>query len=370
MKKNYLLSLLLSIFIFSCTAETSAPSEPAVEQHQLYQNALAEVKKKLLTAEIDSVFTDTDFNGIVSVYRDEKLLYQKVNGFENFQAKSPLTTNSVFAIGSVSKQFTAGLILSQEEQGNLRTTDFVAEYLESFKRTKFKDITVHQLLNHTSGISDLGNGLISVPGKEFHYSNKGYRLLGEIIAKASGKSYDQIARELFNKAGMKSIFTADHFDGSNLAGAHLGNAKNFSTVKNMPERLAQAAVSVAAGGILATSDDLHKWNRALYSGIFFKNELLNKMLTESSSTKHPILGHVGYGYGIMMSRSDKSYFHSGYVKGSPSLLIYYPQSQTSVVILSNIADMDKGKAAVFAPHKKVKEILDRAERNDFPVHLN
>ena len=125
-----------------------------------------------------------------------------------------------------------------------------------------------------------------------------------------------------------------------------------------------------AGGILSTSDDLHKWNSALYSGQFFKTETLAKMLTQSSKTEHPILGSVGYGYGIMMSSKPKSYFHSGYVKGSPSLLIYYPESKTSVVIVSNIADMDKGKETVFVPHKRVKEIMDHAEENQQRLNLN
>src|SRR5690606_36651744 len=128
-------------------------------------------------------------------------------------------------------------------------------------------------------------------------------------------------------------------------------------------RLAQTSISVAAGGVLSTSTDLHKWNLALHEGRLFKTEPLEKMRTKTSATKHPIVGEEGYVYGIMMSESPRAYFHSGYVKGSPSLLIYYPASGTSVVILSNIADMDKGKAFVFGPHKKIKEIMDGMERN-------
>lgn len=370
MKKNFLLSLLASFLIISCTTETTAPPKPEISQRQLYLDAVAEVQQKTIAAQIDSVFAKTDFNGIVSVYKKEKLLYQRINGFQNFKSKTQLSANSTFAIGSVSKQFTAALILSQVDQGKLKTTDLVSQYLESFKRNAYKEISVHQLLNHTSGISDLGPGLQSKPGEEFHYSNKGFLYLGKLVEKVSGKSYDQNLKELLIKTGMKNSFTADHFKGNNLAGAYLGNLKNFSVVPNMPQRLAQESVSVAAGGILSTSDDMHKWNSALYAGQFFKAETLAKMLTQSSKTEHPILGSVGYGYGIMMNSKPKSYFHSGYVKGSPSLLIYYPDSKTSVVILSNIADMDKGKESVFIPHKSVKEIMDRSEANQQQLNLN
>ena len=96
---------------------------------------------------------------------------------------------------------------------------------------------------------------------------------------------------------------------------------------------------------------------------------LKKMLTPSSQTQHTILGKVGYGLGIMMNAGKPvSYFHTGYVKGSPSLNIYYPQSKTSVVILSNIADESKGKNTIFAPHKAVKEVADAIENATSEMH--
>jgi len=363
LKKNYLWTLLILSIGTSCSTEKAVPTKPDISKHQLYIDALAEVQERILASRIDSVFSNSGFNGSVSVTRAKKVIYKRVAGFEDFRIKKALTNKSVFAIGSVSKQFTAALILALEEQGKLSTADLAGKYLKSFSRKPFDKITIHQILNHTSGITDVGPGVISKPGAEFHYSNKGYRVLGEIIEKVSGKSYDDNFRELSRKAGMVSSFTADHFEGEYLAGAYFGSPERYKAVPNMPERLAQATISVAAGGVLSTSADLHKWNLALHEGRLFKTETLEKMRTKTSGTKHPILGEVGYGYGIMMSESPRAYFHSGYVKGSPSLLIYYPASRTSVVILSNIADMDKGKAFVFGPHKKIKEIMDGMERN-------
>ena len=85
-------------------------------------------------------------------------------------------------------------------------------------------------------------------------------------------------------------------------------------------------------------------------------------MTNSMENNHPILGKVGYGFGIMMNEGKPgSYFHTGYVKGSPSLNIYYPETKTSVVILSNIADEAKGKNGFFNPHKEVKKITEAVE---------
>ena len=312
-----------------------------------------------MAQQIDSVFSKYDFNGSVSVLKNDEVLYQKENGFENFNQKKKLDSSSVFAIASVSKQFTAVLILLQEDLGKLNTEDQVSKYLSDFQNNQLKSITIKELLNHTSGISDFGNGLLSKPGKEFHYSNKGFRLLGEIIENVSGKSYDDNIRELFEKAGMKSSSTASSFNGKNLASAFTGNGKNFHEVENMPKRLAHESISVAAGGILSTVNDLHRWNTALYQGKILKPGSLKKFSDKSADRNHQILGKMDYGFGIMMNVGKPvAYFHTGYVKGAPSLLIYYPESQTSVIILSNIADELRGKNSIFNPHKEIKQITD------------
>lgn len=315
----------------------------------------------MLRIQLDSVFAETNLNGIVSVYRNSQKYYERAQGFENFKTKKPLDSNSVFAIGSVSKQFAAAMIMRLEENGKLSTADKISKYLPEYRSKTFEEITIHHLLTHTSGISDLGPGLQSKPGAEFNYSNKGYRVLGEIVESASGKSYDENARELFFKAGISNTYTAEHFTGKNLAGAHTGTARNATAVQNMPRRLAHSSISTAAGGILSTASDLHRWNLALYNGKLLQPNSLKKFLAKTSEMKHPVIGPVNYGYGIMLAASPASYLHTGYVNGSPSLSIFYPDSNTSVVILSNIADMGRGKNAVFNPHKEVKRITDMIE---------
>lgn len=351
--------LLILTTTFSCKSEAEKIAEQTSTRNAVIDSTINRFQKKLLAQQIDSVFSKYNFNGSVAVLKNDEVLYQKENGFEDFKQQKKLDSSSVFAIASVSKQFTAVLILLQEDLGKLNTEDPVSKYLSDFESNQFKNITIKELLNHTSGISDFGNGLLSKPGKEFHYSNKGFRLLGEIIEKVSGKPYDENVRELFKKAGMKSSSTASSFKGKNLASAFTGNGKDFHQVENMPKRLANESISVPAGGILSTVNDLHRWNTALYQCQILKSASFKKFSDKSADRNHQILGKMDYGFGIMMNVGKPSvYFHTGYVKGAPSLLIYYPESQTSVVILSNIADEVRGKNSIFNPHKEIKQITD------------
>lgn len=354
--------LFLFFILISCKSEPAKIADDSVTRNAIIDSTITAFQKKLLAQQIDSVFSKTKFNGSISIVQNGEKLYERENGLEDFKTKAKLDSNSVFAIGSVSKQFTAVMILMLEDHGKLNTNDKVSKFLPEFQNKQFESITVHQLLNHTSGISDLGNGLHSKPGKEFNYSNKGYRFLGEIIEKSSGKSYEENAEELFGKAGMNHSSTANAFKGNHFAGAYLGNSSRFEKIENMPKRLSNKEISVAAGGVLSTVNDLHRWNTSLYSGKILKPETLKKFLQKSSENHHAILGKVGYGYGIMINeRKPSSYFHSGYVKGSPSLNIYYPETRTSVVILSNIADESKGKNGFFVPHKEVKKVTEIIE---------
>ncbi len=351
--------LFLLFVLFSCKSEAEKIAEQTTIRNALIDSTINNFQKKLLTQQIDSVFSKYQFNGSVAVLKSDEVLYRKEAGFEDFRTKSKLDSNSVFAIASVSKQFTAVLTLSLEDTGKLNTEEKVSKYLTDFQTNQFKNITIKELLNHTSGISDFGSGLLAKPGQEFHYSNKGFYYLGQIIEKVSAKSYDQNLKELFDKGGMTNSYSATSFNGKNLASAFTGTANNFHEVENMPKRLADKSISVPAGGILSTVNDLHRWNTALYQGGILKPASLKKFSEKSSDRNHPILGKMNYGLGIMMNVGKPlGYFHTGYVKGSPSLLIYYPESQTSVIILSNIADELNGKNAIFNPHKKIKEMTD------------
>lgn len=352
-------AILILIISFSCKSDAEKAVEKTAIKTSKVDSIILAFQQNSLKIKIDSIFSENQLNGSVLVINNDTILYQNSNGFENFNDKKVLDDHSIFAIASISKQFTAVLVLLLEDQGKLNTDDYVSKYLDDFQSRQFEKITLKDLLNHTSGISDFGNGLLSKPGSEFHYSNKGYLLLGKIIEKVSGKSYDKNAKELFRKLGMKNTFTANETVGKNFADAYLGTPKNNQIVENMPKRLAKDEISVPAGGILSTTNDLNLWNQSLYNGKILTQVTFNKFSEKSADRKHPIFGAMDYGFGIMMDvKPPLAYFHSGYVRGSPSLNIYYPETKTSVIILSNIADISKGKNAIFNPHKKIKTITD------------
>lgn len=359
MKRHFWSFFLALPFVFvACKQEKTV--EKAKELTA--QEAVFQFKSNLYKNAVDSVFKKYDFNASVGIFEDSVLIYRKNQGFENFKSKTQISDASIFPIASISKQFTAVLILKKAEEGLLNVQDPVGKYLPSFNQGDKAKITIEHLMNHTSGISDAANNLVSKPGAEFNYSNKGFRYLGDVLEKATGKSYSQNAQELFKQVGLNSTFTADQFTGSNFASAHVGALKTAQEVPGMPKRLADESISIPAGGILSTINDLHLWNQKLYGGKILNAEFLKKFQTQSAERNHQVLGKMGYGYGIMMSKTEPlSYFHSGYIKGAPSLNVYYPKTKTSLIILSNFANEGIGKNAIFQPHKDLKAAADAIE---------
>lgn len=362
-KLCHLLSfIIIFINLISCKNEVQLKPFVTVDKSAIVDSTITAFQKNLLKNEIDSVFKKYQFNGSIAIFKDSTELYRNNHGFSDFKNKISIDNNTVFAIGSVSKQFTAVLILLEMEQGKLNIHDKVSKYVKEFQIKEYENITIHQLLNHTSGLNILGGKLEFKSGSGFFYSNDGFNALGKIIEQVSGKTYNENVLGLFRKLGMNHSSTGNIFNGDNFAGAYLGNGKSFEKIPNMPKRLGSKDIGIPAGGILSTINDLHIWNNALYGGKILKPETLKQFEAKSAERNHPIFGKMGYGYGIMMNiGKPASYFHSGYVKGSPSLNIFYPATKTSVIVLSNIADEEKGKGFTFKPHREIKKITDAIE---------
>lgn len=361
MLKKILFISLLFLLLFSCQKTETVRQQP-VNKTAIADSAVLTFQQKLYKTQVDSVFSRYNFNGSVAVFKDNTELYRRNNGFSNFENKTEINDSTVFSIASISKQFTAVLILLQMEQGKLNLDDKASKYIKDFQKKEYENITIKQLLNHSSGLNNFGEKLLFKSGSGFNYSNDGFNALGKIVETVSGKSFDENMLELLKKTGMKNSSTGTTFKGENFAQTYVGNSKIQKKVENMPKRLANKEIRIPAGGVLSTINDLHIWNNALYSGKIIKPETLKKFMVKSTERQHPILGTMGYGLGIMINdNKPASYFHSGYVKGAPSLNIYYPETKTSVIILSNIADEEKGKSAAFRPHLKIKEIADILE---------
>lgn len=295
------------------------------------------------TAKIDSVLQAAavrPFSGVVMITQQGKTKYLKAYGYADFIRKTPLKTDDQFVLLSNSKQITAVLVLQEYEKGHLQLQDAIRKYLPGIQQSWADTVTIHQLLNHTSGIAGLDMPLSFVPGTQFRYSDLNYMLLGKIVAHAAGKSYRVLVNELFSKCGMKHSYFPDAKNtGMLVHGMHYNSKGEKQEVSAMiiPED------RIPAAGIVSTVYDMSTWNELLYNGKLLKPAAFQLMRSYSIKATHPVFGdkEIGYGYGIRVN--DQSlpveYGHTGIVpdQGFTSLLLYYPATRTSIVVLENQA---------------------------------
>jgi D-alanyl-D-alanine carboxypeptidase len=238
----------------------------------------------------------------VAVLRDGELVFAKGYGRANLELAAPVNANTVFRIGSLSKQFTAAAILLLAEQGKLEIDDKLSLYLPTFPRAN--EVTLRDLLNHTSGIHNftesqvidrISTSGVTVeelvadiagqsplydfePGTGWWYSNSNYALLGAVIEKVSGKSWGAYMKsEIFDKLGMANTAADDARD------VVPGRASGYSLVRGAPGSFRNAAftdmsVPYAAGALRSTAEDMARWNAALFGGKLLKPESLKAML--------------------------------------------------------------------------------------------
>lgn len=295
-------------------------------------------------------------SGSVLVAAGDSVLYERGFGEANRAWAIPNAPDTRFRIGSVTKQFTAALVLQLIEEGRLALDGHVTDYLPAYPAAQGDHVTVHHLLTHTSGIPsytsllefpDLmrdpytpdsfltvfsGLPLEFEPGSAWTYSNSGYFLLGALIEAVTGHPYDEMLRErLLAPLGLADT-GYDHY------GEIIDRrAAGYTRTGGGYERAAYLDTSLPyAGGMMySTVRDLHAWNRALYAGAVFQNPAtLMKMLT-------PYENDYGYGVGVgeveVGERTVAAIRHSGGINGFSSQLWYLPDEDYTIVVLDNTA---------------------------------
>ncbi|PWK26190.1 CubicO group peptidase (beta-lactamase class C family) [Arcicella aurantiaca] len=311
-----------------------------------------------LAAKIDS-FLKTQikrpFNGVILISKNGKVFYSKVQGYSNLEKKKPLVLDNQFIIGSISKQMTAVAVLREFEKGKIELHVPVRKYLPEMPQTWLDSITVHQLLNHTSGVTDWNKPLKFKPSTGFSYSNIGYELLAKIAEKVSGKSYAVLMSEIFKTCGIKNSMSPALNQHKKLVNSYVEDSTG--KVKIVEGLLLD--LRIPSGGMISTAKDLLLWNKNLHGGKLLSKKSYNLMTTASSSRDHFIFGKVDYGYGLQIDRKGKTLEigHSGYATGFASANFYYPETQTNLIILENIAwDADNFKDT-FKHHVEIRKIL-------------
>jgi CubicO group peptidase (beta-lactamase class C family) len=298
------------------------------------------------------------FSGTVLIARGDKVLLRKGYGMANYELDVPNTPDTVFRIGSTTKMFTAFGVLQLEEKGKLSVNDPAMKYVPELPAA-WSAITIHQLLCHKSGIPDFINGkaydnfadplhvengikeyadkpLVNEPGAAFRYSNSGYVLLGRIIEKVSGKSYeDYITENILKPAGM--LHTA--MDHTRDLVPHRASGYKWDGEEVIHAPFNEPDHPWSAGGLRSTVDDMYRFDRALKAGTLFSKAITDKAWSAYGhwSAPPPFPYEADYGYGSMMGNTfgHKYVGHGGWVNGFVSDFTRYPDDDMVVIVQWN-----------------------------------
>ncbi|MEO1053733.1 MAG: serine hydrolase domain-containing protein [Bacteroidota bacterium] len=296
--------------------------------------------------QIDSLIETTDpriFNGIVLITKGGETKYLKEQGYSDFANKVPISIHDRFRIMSNSKQVTAVLILKEVEKGKIDLQHPISNYLTDLDQTWADTVTVHQLLNMSSGINDIEDKLLFQPGEGYHYSNPGYGLLGRIIQKVTGKSYKTNANNLFKELGMGNTYCYE-LNGNNdklINGYSLLNGeKEKVDINSFGFYVEIWNDFLPAGGIVSNAYDLNKWDAMLHKGDILEEGSYQRMVNPTNSGPHAAFDDdtIGYGYGLRIH--DKHTIthvgHGGRGFGFVSIKFYIPEKDVDVIIWENI----------------------------------
>jgi CubicO group peptidase (beta-lactamase class C family) len=303
----------------------------------------------------------------LGVIRDGSFIYRKGYGQASLELGVPISAQSVFYMGSVSKQFTAASVVLAQEQGLLSLDDDVRKYIPEIPDYG-QPITLRQMLHHTSGFRDFlsllelsgrhfydfhskdeiialiahQKGLNNNPGDEYIYSNTNYYLLAEVVSHASKKSFAEFAAEnIFKPLGMTHTrFYDDHtvVVPGRVAAYYPGDNGNFLVGWSTNYD------AVGAGGLLSSVDDLLFWDRNFYANKLGKGTLLKELQTPAALNNGK---QIGYGLGLMLGtyRGLPTVEHSGALFGYQTDILRFPEQRFTVVCLCNLSTSNPGGLA-------------------------
>lgn len=310
----------------------------------------AEIEADNYSHKIDSLIQTTHprfFNGVILITKGEERKYFRASGFSNFEKKEPISLKNRFRIMSNTKQITAVLILKEVEKGKIRLQDPIKTYLPTLQQSWADSVTIHQLLNMSSGIADLEEPLLFVPGEGYYYSNPGYGLLGMIINQVTGRTFSDNAKKLFEELDMDDTYCYE-LDGGNQGLIESYALKTDEVEKVDFERFGftvdRWSDFILAGGVVSTVEDLNKWDRKLHRGEILSRPLYQEMVSSSNYGPHAVFGNdtVGYGYGLRIDKQRGVDYlgHGGRGFGFVSVKLFFPASDVSLIVWENIYHMD------------------------------
>jgi CubicO group peptidase (beta-lactamase class C family) len=321
-------------------------------------HARAQDETSKLEQYMDACVRVRHFSGSVLVTRDGIPLFSKGYGLANAEHQVPNTPETKFRLGSITKQFTAMAIMILQERGKLAVEDPIGKYFDDAPKA-WEGVTIHHLLTHTAGVHSYTSDpeyvkrmahpetvksmiarfrdrpLDFKPGEKFQYSNSGYFLLGAIIEKVSGQSYEAFLKEaIFEPLGMKDT----GYDHPSTILAH--RASGYTRKGDVLENAAylDMAQPYAAGSLYSTTLDLAKWDQALRDGALIAQESMTRMFT-------PEKNDYAYGWSVTTRSGRNEIGHGGGINGFATEIVRYPDQKVCVVVLCNVLPANPGKVA-------------------------
>ena len=323
--------------------------------------SLAQTKVEQIEELISTYKEYGKFNGSVLVSDQGKVIYKKGFGMANMEWDIPNQPNTKHRLGSITKQFTAMLILQLVAEGKLELQTPITTYLPDYPKASGDRITCHHLLTHTSGIPNYTSfpkfmadesrnpytpkkflekfahkTLDFTPGEKFSYSNSGYFLLGVIIETLSGKSYEQMLHEkIFIPLEMNESGYDNHMDIlKNRATGYEKQGRDYVNSDYL-----DMTIPYAAGSMYSTVEDLYKWDQALYTTKILPEEYMSMYFKPQISAWGD--AHYAYGWGVgyttIGSSKDSIYTigHGGGINGFNTNITRTTSDKSLIVLLNN-----------------------------------
>ncbi|WP_228237252.1 serine hydrolase domain-containing protein [Allomuricauda sp. M10] len=312
-----------------------------------------QVSKEELDTFLNTLTQQDKFMGAIHVSRNGQMEYNAHQGFANLETNNPATENTLYRVGSITKTFTAVLVLKAVEEGKLSLSQTLDTFFPSIPNAD--KISVTQMLNHHSGIHNFTNdpgfmewhtrpmteqemvqiiaagGSDFAPGTQAAYSNSNYVLLSYLLQQVYQQPYSVILQE--------KILNPLHLQHTQFGDATLTETKKTRSytfqIGWQPVADTHYSIPMGAGGILMSAPDLVQFVEALFEGKLLSQTSLETMLTQTD----------GYGMGIFEAElfHKKAYTHDGKIDGYNSVYYYFPEEKTAYVLLSNAENYDLGQ---------------------------
>jgi D-alanyl-D-alanine carboxypeptidase len=330
----------------------------------------------------------------IAIVQDGKIVYSKGYGLADVENKVPAAPETVYQIGSVTKQFTSMIVMMLEAEGKLKISEPVRSYMPELPES-WKDVTLRHLLTHTSGIKSYtavpefgkkmrdpidGKGFLewigpmpldTKPGEKWEYNNSAYFVLGLLIEKLEGKPYREVLKKrILEPLGMT------HTDMNDPSDIVPHRAHGYSPVLTLTNALyIDMSWPYAAGSMISTVEDLAKWDAALYGEKLVKRAAFDQMWTPvklNSGSDYP----YGFGWALGSVNGTKVVEHGGGIPGFTSMITRFPEKKLTVIVLSNAlpfagSGMSHGIAAIVDPTLKMKvEKITDTDAKTTAFHLS